>query len=61
MIEVREEEEEDEDDDDDDLLLFGTGDLYMDFLKPKSNSSKEPFSRPQKTIFEAVSGISRSS
>ena len=49
MIEVREEEG------------FGTGDLYVDFLKPKSKSSKEPFSSPQNAILEDVSGTSRSS
>ena len=40
---------------------LGTGDRYVDFLKPKSKTSKEPFSSPQNTSLEAVSGISRSS
>lgn len=31
----------------------------MDFLTPRSKSSKEPFSSPQKTSLEAVSGFSR--
>jgi len=31
------------------------------FLKPKSKTSKEPFSSPQNTSLEAVSGISRPS
>ena len=47
MIDVREEGD------------LGTGDLYVDLLKPKSKSSKEPFSSPQNTSLEAVSGISR--
>jgi len=40
---------------------LGIGDRYVDFLKPKSKSSKEPFSSPQNTSLEAVSGISRPS
>jgi hypothetical protein len=50
LIDVKEEEGD-----------LGTGDLYIDFLKPKSKISKEPFSSPQNTSFEAVSSISRSS
>lgn len=40
---------------------LGTGERYVDLLKPGSKSSKQPFSSPQKTSLEAVSGISRPS